>query len=283
MDGVTRVMARVAAGAATKPVLVLNGDALELAMAPTHVALDVFDQLVKRLFPAGMESTIASRIVVLPGNHDHDVWRMSRDEIKAREVEAVAPDAAMPTTQPVTPLLGALDPAADAIPSDLLTRVLRHRNPSHPGIEVVIASPSAGLQVGNRMLALHHGHFTEGMYVAMTRLAHRVFDAPIADLGPWDLERDNGAWIDFVWSSLGREGAVGESIRRAYDLLNTDPGRAAAGEQARGAAQGRKGPQVLREIRRALAGIVSLRVLDGMKADELRGERAGRARRRRGA
>jgi hypothetical protein len=97
-----------------------------------------------------------------------------------------------------------------------------------------------------------------------------VFDAPIDELGPWDLERDNGAWIDFVWSSLGREGAVGESIRRSYDLLNTDPGRALLASRLAAAAQGHKGPKVVQHLRRAVAGIFALRLLDSVKEDELR-------------
>ncbi|MGZ8761862.1 MAG: hypothetical protein ACXW2Y_00890 [Acidimicrobiia bacterium] len=277
MDGVTGALARIATSSDTPPMLVFNGDALELAMAPTHVALDVFDQFVKRLFPPGGAALVAPRIVVLPGNHDHDVWRMSRDEIEAREVERAAADAPMPLAQPVTPIFGALDPGGHPVPSDLLTRVLRHRNPTHPDLEVVIASPSAATGTGNRMLTLHHGHFTEGIYVAMTRLAHTVFGAPIDELGPWDLERDNGPWIDFVWSSLGREGAVGESIRRSYDLLNTDPGRALLASKLAAAAQGRNGPKVVQHLRRAVAGIVALRLLDGVKEDELRANAPDRA------
>ncbi len=270
MDEVTAAMVRIAATSTTPPTLVFNGDALELAMAPTHVALDVFDQFVKRLFPPGAPAALGPRIVVLPGNHDHDVWRMSRDEIEARGVESVAADAPVPAAQPVTPIFGALSAGGAPVPSDLLTRVLRHRNPTHPDLEVVIASPNAAVRVGTRMLALHHGQFTEGIYVAMTRLAHTVFGAPADELGPGDLERDNGAWIDFVWSSLGREGGVGESIRRAYDLLNTDPGRALLATKLAAAAQGRGGPKIVRQIRRALAGVVALRMLDGLKEDELR-------------
>jgi hypothetical protein len=275
MDGVTTVMGRIAATSDTPPAVVFNGDALELAMAPTNVALDVFDQFVKRLFPPGRPALVAPRMVVLPGNHDHDVWRMSRDEVEAREIEQFAPDAPVPDARPVTPIFGALEAGGHPVRSDLLTRALRHRNPTHPGIEVVIASPSAAIGAGadrggNRVVALHHGHYTEGIYVAMTRLAHSVFGAPADDLGPWDLERDNGAWIDFVWSSLGREGAVGESIRRSYDLLNTDRGRALLASRLAAAARGHRGPKVVQHLRRALAGIVALRVLDGLKEDELR-------------
>lgn len=277
MDGVAAVMQQIAATSAPPPMVVLNGDALELAMAPTNVALDVFDQFVKRLFPPGGEARVAPRIVLLPGNHDHDVWRMSRDEIEARQVEQVAADAPVPPARPVTPIFGALDPDGRPIQSDLLTRVLRHRNPTHPDLEVVIASPSAATARGSRMLTMHHGHFTEGIYVAMTRLAHVVFGAPADDLGPWDLERDNGAWIDFVWSSLGREGSVGTSIRRSYDLLNTDEGRSLLASKLAAAAQGRKGPRVVQQLRRAVAGIVALRLLDGVKEDELRANAPDRA------
>lgn len=110
MDGVTAVMNEIAGASDTPPTVVFNGDALELAMAPTNVALDVFDQFVKRLFPPGGVAVVAPRIVLLPGNHDHDVWRMSRDEIQAREVELVDADAPMPAVRPVTPIFGALDP-----------------------------------------------------------------------------------------------------------------------------------------------------------------------------
>jgi hypothetical protein len=246
---------------------VLNGDVLELALGPTHVALDVFDQFVRRLFPPGGRAVVADRIVLLPGNHDHDLWRVSRDEIEARAVERVDPTEPVPPAEPVTPLFGAF--GEDPVPLEWLTRVLRHRHPTHPGIEVVVASPNAAIPGDGRVLAFHHGHFTEKTYVAMTRVAHSVFGARVDDLAPADLERDNGAWIDFVWSSLGREGFVGVSLRRAYDLLNTDTGRALLASRLAVAAEGR-GPWPLRRIRRAAAGVLALGALDRMKADELR-------------
>jgi hypothetical protein len=267
MDALADAIRAVAGRASTPPTLVFNGDALELALGPTHVALDVFDQFIRRLFPPGGPAAVADRIVLLPGNHDHDLWRVSRDEIEARAVERADPGAPVPPADPVTPLFGAF--GDDPVPLEWLTRVLRHRHPTHPGIEVLVASPNAAIPGDGRVLALHHGHFTEKTYVAMTRVAHSVFATPADDLSPADLERDNGAWIDFLWSSLGREGSVGTSLRRAYDLLNTDAGRALLASRLATAAEG-KGAWPLQRLRRAAAGVLALRALDQMKEDELR-------------
>jgi hypothetical protein len=267
MDALVAGMRALSDRGERRPTLVLNGDVLELALGPAHVALDVFDQFVARLFPADGAPVVDDRVVLLPGNHDHDLWRVSRDEIEARAVERADPAAPVPPADPVTPIFGAF--GDDPVPLEWLTRVVRHRHPAHPGLEIVVASPNAAIPGEGRVLALHHGHFTESTYVAMTRVAHAVFGARVDELAPADLERDNGAWIDFLWSSLGREGFVGASLRRAYDLLNTDTGRALLASRLAVAAEG-KGAWPLQRVRRAVAGVLALRALDRMKEDELR-------------
>jgi hypothetical protein len=86
---------------------------------------------------------------------------------------------------------------------------------------------------------------------------------------PWDLEIDNGPWLNFMWSSLGREGPVGEGIRRSYDLLNTDVGRVLLAERVANAIV-RHDKKKRRRARRWAVRALILRGLARLNDAELR-------------
>lgn len=259
-----------------KPTLVLNGDIFELALAPRARAFDVFDQFIERLMP-DEDHPFDNTIIYLPGNHDHDLWDTVRDEIDAHNIESRPADGRMPGSVPITAMLGHLDdehPLKDLghipeVESGLLTRLIRHRNPHLGNVRVRVAYPNLGLIAGERMAIIHHGHFLEPTYVLMTELANRVFDAEPQTVTTWDLEIDNGPWLNFLWSSLGREGPVGDSIRRSYDMLNTDVGRVLLAERMASAMVGSDKDRRARARRWALRTLV-LRAMARIKDSQLR-------------
>ena len=70
---------------------------------------------------------------------------------------------------------------------------------------------------GKRVVMLHHGHFVEAAYHAMSSLTAALEGR--SDLS-WDaetLERLNANWIDFLWSNDGDDGRLGAEIMRAHD------------------------------------------------------------------
>jgi hypothetical protein len=90
---------------------------------------------------------------------------------------------------------------------------------------VVVAYPNTGLVQGDHGTVIHHGHFTDSVYQLMTKVSREVYGDDVAPLELEQLEQDNAAWIDFLWSSLGREGEMAKSLRRSYSLLHSDGGK----------------------------------------------------------
>lgn len=261
----------------TKPTIVLNGDIFELALAPRSRAFDVFDQFIKLLMPTadhGFDDTI----IYLPGNHDHDLWDTVRDEIDIHLIETHDPDDPVPGAVPITDMFGHLDeehpmlddPAVGEVRSRLLTRLIHHRNPHLRDVQVRVSYPNLGLVNDEHLVVIHHGHFVEETYTLMTHLAHRVFDHSKDDTTTWDLEIDNGAWLNFVWSSLGREGPVGDSIRRSYDLVHTEIGRVLISERLAAALSGPRRRNGKGRVRRWALRALILRVITHLKDIELR-------------
>lgn len=70
-----------------------------------------------------------------------------------------------------------------------------------------------------RCAILHHGHFTEPPYYLISYLNYILTNAEFpSDLDT--LERENFAWIDFMWSTLGRSGAAGDTVKRIWEVIN---------------------------------------------------------------
>lgn len=248
----------------TPPRLVLLGDIFELALAPRHAAFDLFAKFIERLFPRGEAPALDPRLVFVPGNHDHDLWTSTRDDLLNLQIERGA--GRLQPTAPVTTAFDLFAPREGAgviTPrSSMLTQLLRKRLPHVPEIEVQVAYPNLGIVQGERAIVAHHGHFMDDVYTLMTTVSHAVFgehERPI-DLGR--IEADNGAWIDFLWSSLGREGALATGLRRSYDLLQSDSGRILLGSRIAAAAAELFPLRIGRRIRQRLILPVVMRALD---------------------
>ena len=67
-------------------------------------------------------------------------------------------------------------------------------------------------------MLIHHGHYVEPIYRLMSGLKDVFFPAAAAG-SDLDLEAENGAWVDFFWSTLGRSGAVGQDVELIYDKM----------------------------------------------------------------
>jgi len=199
-----------------KPTLVLNGDVLELALATTSIAVMTFQRALELLLPAG-ETPFISRIAYLPGNHDHHVWEAAREQEYCAEIARTAPGGGLPHVPRATPLLGTAP-----MRSALLDAVMNGLG-SARSVPVDVLYPNLALRSddGQRLVVFHHGHFLEPLYSAMSRLQGALFPGRLPPTTVEELEADNGAWIDFFWSSLGNSGDVGPDVELLYEKLQS--------------------------------------------------------------
>lgn len=228
------------AGQTAKPRLVLLGDVLELALmppGPTLMALERFLELLSDGDPV-----VAREVWYLPGNHDHHVWEVAREEMYAQEVWATQAGAPLPDAWHIS--------AMTVVDGDDQRMPLRGR-PTTPALLAAAGRRVGGMQVrvvypnlavpgdDGRLVVFHHGHFTEPIYTLMTALREAVFPLEAAERRAerskfWLLEEDNYAWIEFIWSGLGRSGAAGGAVGTGFEMLGDD--RAAQALAARVAA-----------------------------------------------
>ncbi len=207
-----------------RPVLVLNGDILEIALADVNVAAACFQH-----FFDGMRTDdgrpLFSRIVFVPGNHDHHFWELARESAYAAYVKTVPRGGVLHPPWHVSNLF--VDRRQRRLVSLLLTDLL-HRNPAYAGLDVEVAYPNLGFMTddGRRAVVFHHGHYLEEIYRAMTTAADMLFPHRTRPVHVWDLEAENFAWIDFFWSTMGRSGRVGPLVQRVYNCLGDKQARA---------------------------------------------------------
>ena len=203
------------ADAGTPPTLVLMGDVLDLGLSPMGQVSHAFMRFVDALFPAQGPQLFAPRILCLAGNHDHHLWRVAQDEhylngLSGIEERHIAED--------LTQTLPLFNPPQ--LTCTMLTRLL-HLRPHLADCRVDIAYPNLGLANadGTRAVVLHHGHYVDSMYRAMSRLNSWLsgHDWPPATVA--QIERENGPWVDFLWSDLGSAGGVGRDALTLYETM----------------------------------------------------------------
>lgn len=211
-----------------KPTLVLNGDIIELALASDEVALMTFRHFARLVFSE--RRLFDRRVIYLPGNHDHHLWESGREQGYANYI--ARHDASTTLSRPwhSTPSFDAEQAdAGDArrIESALLTSIIRTL-PDAEDVTVELRYPVYAVDTPDhdRVVAFHHGHFTEPIYLLMSRLKAEVFPAAHeratsrTDVDLLDeVEAENFAWVDFFWSTMGRSGEVGNDIGLLYDMM----------------------------------------------------------------
>lgn len=203
---------------AQKPTLVLNGDLMELALTTTNQAAMAFERFIELTMPLNGERLFDSKIFFLAGNHDHNLWERSRsyayiDYIKTLQAGQYIEDE-IHCTNLFTP---------QQIDANLLN-TLFHRYPHLQDVSISAVYPAHAVISADKQkcVIFCHGHYVESMYSLMTSLRSRIFpDRPKPDTLE-ELEKENYAWIDFFWSTLGRSGNVGKDIDLIYDKIQ-DP------------------------------------------------------------
>jgi hypothetical protein len=174
------------------------------------VAIEAFSQFLQLSFGTG-ERLFDPEIWYVPGNHDHHVWEGAREYQYVQYLaDAERPAPSWHSTR-LRGVHGVRSPLLDAV----VARVGSE-------LSVQVSYPNLALSDDGPLVVLHHGHFVEALYTAMSGARAIVFPGQLAPEQVWDIEADNWSWLEFVWSGIGRSGTVGEDIGIAYDMLR-DP------------------------------------------------------------
>ena len=206
-----------------KPTLILNGDILELALSTTEISTMVFERFLELFMKEGEE--LFDRIIYVPGNHDHHMWERTR-ETQYLGYNARHPEHELPAPWHKTEMfLEVLDnPPHCHFLERLFNRYSSDKDATFArDIKILVAYPNLGLRStsNDKCIVIHHGHFIESEYRLMSTL--KAFILGTEQKMPEDiqeLESENFAWIDFLWSAIGRSGAAGKEVETLYEHMH---------------------------------------------------------------
>jgi hypothetical protein len=198
-----------------KPRLILNGDILEMALADTNQAAMVFEHFIDLIFPKEGEALFDKHLLYIPGNHDHHIWETARETQYNNFISRIPAGAALEPPWHTTKMV-----APDLVPEHFLINLLRrHPHLKDAVVEVVYPNYAMFSSDGQQCIIVTHGHYVESIYSLMSTLNTMLFPDRRRPKTVYDVERENFAWIDFFWSTMGRSGNVGRDIGLLYDKL----------------------------------------------------------------
>ncbi|HEY4388559.1 MAG TPA: hypothetical protein VGN34_29255 [Ktedonobacteraceae bacterium] len=199
-----------------KPILILNGDILEMALTETNKAAMVFERFIELIFPKDGEPLFAENILYIPGNHDHHIWESARETQYVNFICRIQAGAQLEVPWHTTKMF-----APDFVREYFLTNLIQ-RYPHLTNVVVNVVYPNYALLSGDgqKCVIFNHGHYVEPLYSLMSTLNTMIFPDRETPKVIRDLEAENFAWVDFFWSTMGRSGGdVGQNIGLLYDKL----------------------------------------------------------------
>ncbi len=202
----------------TRPVFVLGGDILGLAHAPLQESLQLFAHFVGQILQPGRE--VVEKFIYLPGNHDHHIWELARQSHYTETLRKIPPGDPLPQLPHVTaPLPGVAIPSVHlqnmmALPGRSAERRLPVR------FDVLYPQLVLSHAGTDRAVIIDHGHFVEKIYHFLSLAARALFPGRPLPESIAQIEKENFAWIDFVWSRLGSTGAIARDFERISMILH---------------------------------------------------------------
>ncbi len=197
------------------PTLVLLGDVLDLGQSQFGAVAQGFKRFLEAVFPEGEAPVFSSHLITVPGNHDHHLWRTAQDRHFLQTLASPRKDGFIPDLLQHTPLFEPGD-----IPCDLMATVM-HTYPHLADATVKVAYPNLGLfdAASGRCVVMHHGHYVDAIYRLMSTISSAFGATDDRPKTVSKLESENGAWVDFLFSSLGSAGKVGKDMDTLYAML----------------------------------------------------------------
>lgn len=208
-----------------KPTLILLGDCFDFDFGSINDIADAFRELIELIYPEDGEALFAKEIIYIPGNHDHHIWQISKNQLF---VELYNKGKAKRELYHSTELFD-----TGYLPSDFLNQLCPRKD-----VRINLKYPNVGIRFPSRpnaihpkrQIILHHGHFVESTYRLMTAINHIIYqtqdfaDSLLGNNSKIDiLESENGSWIDFLWSSLGSSTNQRENAIFLFNIMQ-DPG-----------------------------------------------------------
>ena len=94
------------------PQLILLGDVLDMGLSPVGDTAAAYERFIEVLFPPGPGAVFSRHVLCVPGNHDHLLWSMAKQDHFQQQLkrhygelpEDDACDRGLPQFMPVTPL-----------------------------------------------------------------------------------------------------------------------------------------------------------------------------------
>ena len=199
-----------------KPVLVLNGDILELALSTTNQAAMVFQRFIELILPSN--TTLFEKIIYIPGNHDHNIWEIARETQYMDYISKFTSEDYLPIPWHTTKLF--IENSDNQVSASLLAKLIE-KYPHLENFQINAAYPNFGLisEKKRKCVIFHHGHFIDSDYQLMSRMKGLLFPDHPKPSKIYDIEAENFAWINFFWSTMGRSGEIGEEIETIYEKM----------------------------------------------------------------
>jgi len=195
------------------PALLLNGDILGLSFSSYKESLNGFAAFVDAFTN---QNKICDKVIFISGNHDHHIWNLAKEEhflaalkqSKSREV---------PDLQHITPAT-----YDQGFNSDFFQAFMQSGATSPT--EFKIFYPNFLLppnKAGEPAILFHHGHFAEKAYYFISK-AMQAFYPSLHDPGNLEeLESENGDYIDYIFSGLGRSGKAGNYFEKLMATMGS--------------------------------------------------------------
>ncbi|RBP51223.1 metallophosphoesterase [Arenicella xantha] len=197
------------------PKLVLLGDLVDFDFASMTDIVRSLDVLLRALFDDDEPDVFQKEVVFVPGNHDHHFWQSEKDNLflERFQQDQYQSDERIPYQ------------TTDLFRSTSLTSKLLDQLPyaKATGLSFEMRYPNWGLwHAGDdghsdKQVVFHHGHYVEPLYRMMTTINQLMSD--IGDPDIEELERQNGSWINFFWSSLGASPAQRDNTVLLFDIM----------------------------------------------------------------
>jgi len=194
---------------------VLLGDIVDFSFASMNDVVDALNLLIDALFSDDAPAMFQKEIIFIPGNHDHRFWQNEKDNLFLDRFEQRQNQSEQSERYQTSELF-----RSRSLGSQFLNRLPQAKA---KGLTFELRYPNWGLYragVGhskNRQIIFHHGHYIEPLYRLMT-MVNKVI-SNIEDPCIEELERQNGSWIDFFWSSLGASPAQCDNMVLLFDIM----------------------------------------------------------------
>ncbi len=196
------------------PTLVLNGDILGLSFSTYQESLTVFDKFMKAL---ATDQKICNKIAYIPGNHDHHIWQLAMESQYRRKLESRKSEDPIPSMDRISSAI-----YEEGVKSEFIEAFVNGSETFETELKILypnmIIPPNGDNQ---QYVLIHHGHFAERTYQFISHSLKSLYPEERGPLTLEELEADNGAWINFAFSELGRSGAAGEKFEKLMNTLSS--------------------------------------------------------------